>query len=154
MKQRRQALILEIIGQRDVDTQEAMLACLREHGVEAAQATISRDIKELHLVKEPAGQGLYRYAPARSDSADDAIRRGAAEKLRGIFRDSVTSIECAQNLVILKTMPGLASAACSALDGMSLPDMLGSLAGDDTAFLAMRSSDAAAALCGLLRDMV
>ena len=115
MKARRQAEILAIIQEYDIETQDQLLEKLREKGMKSTQATISRDIKELHL--------------------------------NNIFRESVTSFDSAQNIVVLKTMPGLASAACSALDGMHLPNMVGSLAGDDTAILIMRTTQDAEELC-------
>ena len=149
MKNHRQSLILDIIARRDVETQEQLLACLRERGVHATQATISRDIKELHLMKEPAGAGTYKYAVSGGPT-----RLNAAEKLRTIFRESVLSVQTAQNLVVLKTMPGLAGAAGAALDAMDIPDMVGSLAGDDTAFLAMRDTQSAAEFCEELKRML
>ena len=128
MKARRQAEILSIIQEYDIETQDQLLEKLREKGLKSTQATISRDIKELHLVKELTGHNV-------------------AGRLNNIFRESVTSFDSAQNIVVLKTMPGLASAACSALDGMHLPNMVGSLAGDDTALLIMRTAQDAEDLC-------
>lgn len=139
MKNERQEKILRIIREHDVETQEELLRYLREQGVSSTQATISRDIKQLHLIKQPTGGGRYRYAASPAD-----MRPNAAEKLRAIFRESITGVDCAQNIVVIKTMPGLASAACAAIDAMEAPDMVGSLAGDDTAFLVMRSGEAAA----------
>ena len=149
MKSDRQSLILEIISRQQIETQEQLLSCLRERGVDSTQATISRDIKQLHLVKEPVGQGVYKYAVS-----GDRSRLNVAEKLQTIFRESITSINHAQNMVVLKTMPGLASAACSALDNMDIAYMLGSLAGDDTAFLVMKDTDSAASFCNELRSML
>lgn len=149
MKTARQSMILEIISRENIETQEQILAALRERGVSSTQATISRDIKQLHLIKEPAGEGTYKYAVSGNRS-----RLNVVEKLRTIFRESITSVACAQNIVVLKTMPGLASAACSALDHMELPEMVGSLAGDDTAFLAMRDAESAAAFCGEIKEML
>ena len=138
MKNNRQAMILEIISQENIETQEQLLAKLQERGINSTQATISRDIKQMHLIKQPAGQGVYKYAVS-----DNRNRLNFAEKLRTIFRESITSIDYAQNIVVIKTMPGLASAACSALDNMDLTYMVGSLAGDDTAFLLMKDTEAA-----------
>ena len=136
MKNNRQAMILEIISQENIETQEQLLAKLQERGINSTQATISRDIKQMHLIKQPAGQGVYKYAVS-----DNRNRLNFAEKLRTIFRESITSIDYAQNIVVIKTMPGLASAACSALDNMDLTYMVGSLAGDDTAFLLMKDTE-------------
>ena len=149
MKNERQILILEIIAQEDIETQEQLLERLQARGVSSTQATISRDIKQMHLIKEPVGRGLYKYSVS-----GNRTRLNFAEKLRTIFRESVTGIDSAQNLVVVKTMPGLASAACAALDDMDLSYMLGSLAGDDTAFLVMRDTAAADSFCKEIQDMI
>lgn len=135
MKNARQAEILNVIQTMDVETQEQLLAALRARGFTATQATISRDIKELRLVKELTGAGGYRYAVSdrKPPTASDV-------RLRNIFKEGVLSVDVAQNLVVVKTMPGLASAACSALDSMEIIGMVGSLAGDDTGILIMRDN--------------
>ena len=138
MKAKRQQEILRIIEEQDVDTQDQLLAELRARGVQSTQATISRDIKELHLVKELTGYGTYRYAVSERKAS-----LNFAGRLRTIFKEGVTSVDRAQNIVVVRTMPGLASAACSALDSMEIPGMVGSLAGDDTGILIMRDNDAA-----------
>lgn len=140
MKTSRQKVILDIIEKNDIETQNQLIDALRMAGVCSTQATISRDIKELRLVKELTSRGTYRYAAA-SDAPDHS------ERLRTIFRECVTSYDCAQNIVVLKTLPGLAPAACSAIDGMQIQELAGSIAGDDTAFLAMRDNEAARRLC-------
>ena len=137
MKRARQAEILNIIQAVDVETQEQLLDELKARGFSATQATISRDIKELRLVKELSGGG-YRYASSERKGLADSDAR-----LRNIFKEGVTSVDRAQNIVVVRTMPGLASAACSALDSMEIPGMVGSLAGDDTSTLIMRDNDAA-----------
>ena len=149
MKNNRQSMILEIISQENIETQEQLLARLQERGIVSTQATISRDIKQLHLIKEPVGQGVYKYAVS-----GNRTKLNFAEKLRTIFRESITSIEYAQNIVVLKTMPGLASAACSALDNMDISYMVGSLAGDDTAFLVMRDTESAEIFCEEIKEML
>lgn len=138
MKNARQAEILNIIQNSDVETQEQLLLHLKDRGFHTTQATISRDIKELRLVKELTGNGGYRYAVSGRRSSS-----GAEARLRNIFKEGFTSVDMAQNIIVLKTMPGLASAACSALDGMDIPGMVGSIAGDDTALLIMRDNSAA-----------
>lgn len=138
MKNARQTEILNIIQTTQVETQEQLLDELRARGFNATQATISRDIKELRLVKELTGQGGYRYVLTERKS-----QGGLDTRLRNIFKEGVTSVDVAQNIVVVKTMPGLASAACSALDGMEIPGMVGSLAGDDTGILIMRDNAAA-----------
>lgn len=149
MKNDRQNKILEIITQENIETQEELLKRLLESGIKSTQATISRDIKQMHLIKEPAGQGLYKYAVS-----DNRTRLNFAEKLRTIFRASITSIESAENIVVVKTMPGLASAACAALDDMDVNLMLGTLAGDDTAFLVMKDVESAVKFAKEIRDML
>ncbi len=149
MKARRQAEILAIIREYDIETQDQLLEKLREKGMKSTQATISRDIKELHLVKELTGSSSYKYAVSQKNTS-----LNVAGRLNNIFRESVTSFDHAQNIVVLKTMPGLASAACSAMDGMHLPNMVGSLAGDDTSILIMRTNKDAEDLCAEITKML
>ena len=149
MKNERQRLILEIVAQEDIDTQEQLQDRLQKRGVPCTQATISRDIKQLHLVKEPMGQGRYRYAAS--------VHRhtlNVADKLRTIFRESIISVDSAQNIVVVKTMAGLANAAAAALDGMNIPYVVGSLAGDDTALLIMRDTESARSFCEEIHEML
>ena len=149
MKNNRQTMTLEIISQENIETQEQLLSRLQARGISSPQATISRDIKQMHLIKEPVGRGVYKYAVS-----GNRTKLNFAEKLRTLFRESITSIACAQNIVVIKTMPGLASAACSALDNMDITYMVGSLAGDDTAFLLMQDAESAAAFCEEIRAML
>ena len=149
MKNNRQSMILEIISQENIETQEQLLSRLQERGIRSTQATISRDIKQMHLIKEPVGHGVYKYTVS-----GNRTKLNFAEKLRTIFRESLTSIDYAQNIVVIKTMPGLASAACSALDNMDITYMVGSLAGDDTAFLVMNDTESAVDFCEELRAML
>ena len=140
MKNARQAEILSIIQEKEVETQEQLLAELKARGFATTQATISRDIKELRMVKELTEKGRYCYTVSeRRDSSGTDLR------LRNIFKEGVISAEVAQNIVVVRTMPGLASAACSALDSMDVPGVVGSLAGDDTGILIMRDNDSAQA---------
>ena len=149
MKNERQSKILEIIESEPIDTQEQLQQQLQAQGIACTQATISRDIKQLHLVKEPMGQGRYRYAVSVQRS-----RLNVADKLRTIFRESIVSVDSAQNIVVVKTMAGLANAAGAALDSMSIPTMVGSLAGDDTAILIMRDGESARVLCEEIHEML
>ena len=125
MKTKRQAEILRIINEQDIETQEQMLDHLRRCGIRATQATISRPPK-----------------------------RAVAGRLQNIFKEGVTSCDVAQNIVVVKTMPGLAPAAGAALDGMELEGLVGSLAGDDTAILVMRTNQAADELCREIGSML
>ncbi len=142
MKSNRQAMILELISQQDIETQNQMMEALQAQGIRTTQATLSRDIKELRLVKELSPGGVYRYVAATRDELSDYDVR-----LQKIFRESVISYAPAQNLVVLRTLPGLANAAASALDNVNVPELVGTLAGDDTVFLAMHNSAAADAFC-------
>ena len=148
MKPDRQAVIREIISSQTIETQNQLMEALAARGVRSTQATVSRDIREMRLVKDLGPDGRYRYQLPSKDITPEFDL-----KLRKIFRESITSYEVAQNIVVLKTLPGLASAACSALDSMKLPHLVGSLAGDDTAFLAMSDKDSAVEFCKLIEEM-
>ena len=149
MKEKRHRAILKIIAEHNVDTQEELSARLKEVGFHVTQATVSRDIKELHLVKELTGYGTYRYTVSERKAS-----LNSAGRLRTIFKEGVTSFDVAQNIVVLKTMPGLASAACAAIDGMEISDLVGSLAGDDTAILIMRTNESAQNFCNEIHKMM
>ena len=142
MKNERQERILSIISEEMIETQEQLLERLEECGMKSTQATISRDIKQLHLIKEPIGGGRYRYAVSVHKT-----KLNFADRLKNILRESFLSIDYAQNIVVLKTMPGLANAAGSAIDNMGISGMVGSIAGDDTVLLVMRSETVAATFC-------
>ncbi len=149
MKNDRQEKLLQIISEENIETQEQLLQRLEARGVRSTQATISRDIKQLHLIKEPTGFGTYRYAVSTHRT-----RLNFAEKLRNIFRECVLSVDYAQNLVIVKTMAGLASAAASALDGMENEEIVGSIAGDDTVLVVLRDTESAADFCAQMREQL
>lgn len=149
LKSRRQSEVLRIIEESDVETQDQLLLELRARGVESTQATISRDIKELHLVKELTEYGTYKYAVSGRKAS-----LNAAGRLRTIFKEGVVSYDRAQNIVVLRTMPGLASAAGAAIDTMEIPDLVGSLAGDDTVILIMRDNERAETFCNEIHKML
>ncbi len=149
MKNDRHNHLLQIISEESIETQEQLLERLRARGIKSTQATISRDIKELHLVKEPAGQGRYRYAVSAHRT-----KLNFADRLRTILRESLLSADYAQNIVVIKTMPGLAQGAASALDGMQIINMVGSLAGDDTVMIIMRDQESASDFCVEIREML
>ena len=138
MKPGRQSVILKIISERDIETQHQLMQALAERGIKSTQATLSRDIKDMRLVKELGPNGNYRYVQAAKPEQDDS-----SERLRKILKESLVSFDLAQNLLVIKTLPGLAPAACSAIDGMHIENLVGTLAGDDTAFLAMRNNESA-----------
>ncbi|MDE6932070.1 MAG: arginine repressor [Oscillospiraceae bacterium] len=149
MKNDRQRRILEIVEREAIDTQEQLQQKLQEQGVTCTQATISRDIKQLHLIKEPVGQGRYRYTVSSQRN-----KLNVADKLRTIFRESIISVDSAQNIVVIKTMAGLANAAAAAMDGMSISGMVGTLAGDDTALLVMKDAEMAKGFCEDIHEML
>ena len=149
MKRERQSAILRVISSTDVETQNQLIVELAKAGIESTQATVSRDIKELHLIKELTTRGTYRYAVSdRPETQNHKIR------LKGIFKESVTSYACAQNIVVIKTLPGLAPAACGAIDAMGIRSLMGSIAGDDTGFLAMTDLASAERFCKEIEDML
>jgi arginine repressor len=142
MKASRQEAIIKIIGSKDIENQNQLIDELKKYGYISTQATVSRDIRELRLVKELTSNGSYRYAlPTKSEISNSSAR------LKTILKECLVSIDNAQNIVVIKTLPGLASAACSAIDGMEINDLVGTLAGDDTAFLAMRDVESAKQFC-------
>ncbi|BAS28417.1 arginine repressor [Limnochorda pilosa] len=130
MKSRRQATILQLIREREVRTQDELADLLRQAGIEATQATVSRDIKELGLVKEPVPGGGYRYVPSRQEPAGDRLDRA-----RRAFRDFVVSMDVSGNLVLIKTTTGAAHGVAATVDALAWPEVLGSIAGDDTILL-------------------
>ncbi len=149
MKSQRQAKIMEIISNRNVETQEQLLILLQQEGFRATQATISRDIKELRIVKELTSLGTYRYT-----IADSEMTSSFSARLNTIFRECVTGYDYAQNIIIIRTLPGLASAAGSAIDAMNMSMVVGSLAGDDTVMIVMRDNNSAAAFCGEIKNLI
>ena len=149
MKTKRQSKILEIVSTRDVETQEKLLQELQDAGFYCTQATVSRDIRELRIVKELTGSGSYRY----SGSAKE-VKGTFSSRLNTIFRECVTGFDYAQNLVVIHTLPGLASAAGSAVDAMGMSFVLGTLAGDDTVMIVMKDTNAAASFCGEIKKLL
>lgn len=149
MKSKRQEKILSIIERESIETQNQLMLALGREGVKSTQATLSRDIRDLHLVKELTAEGVYRYAVGSKEGALDQNTR-----LKKIFRESVVDYAVAQNLIVIKTLPGLANAACSTLDGMNIPYLVGTIAGDDTAFLAMKDNASAEFFCSEIAKML
>ena len=125
------------------------MAELQAEGFRGTQATISRDIKELRIVKELTSLGSYRYTLSASD-----LGSSFSARLNTIFRECVISFDYAQNIIVVRTLPGLASAAGSAIDAMNLNTIVGTLAGDDTVMIVMRDTNAAATLCGEIKSLL
>lgn len=149
MKTQRQAKILEIVMTRDVETQEQLLQELQDAGFYSTQATISRDIKEVRIVKELTSFGTYRYTTSAKE-----VSGTFSTRLNTIFRECVTGFDYAQNIVVIHTLPGLASAAGSAVDAMNMSFVLGTLAGDDTVMIVMRDTNAAATFCSEIKNLL
>ena len=148
MKSQRQAKIMEIISTTNVETQEQLLQYLQQEGFQVTQATISRDIKELRIVKELTSLGTYRYTTSAKE-----LPSTFSTRLNTIFRECVTKYDYAQNIVVIHTLPGLAGAAASAIDAMNMSVVMGSLAGDDTVIVIMRDNNAAAQFCGEISSL-
>lgn len=143
MKNKRQLKILDIIKMHDVETQEMLQSLLSEHDFNVTQATVSRDIKELRLVKRQGQNGVYRYeAPSVNISKS------------GIFIDTVTDIDYAINTVVIKCHVGMAQAACAALDSMNYENIVGTIAGDDTIFAVMRTEADAHNLVKTFKELI
>lgn len=147
MKSKRQEKILELIEKYDIETQEELIARLAECGIQSKQTTVSRDIKELYLYKEPIGGGRSRYAVSgKADHIDNTKR------LKLILNECSVGVDYAGIVVLLKTLPGLADAAGAAIDAMKLPDMLGCISGNDSVAIVARGEQEAERLCGELRQ--
>ena len=146
-KKQRQSRILQLVGERNIETQSDLVDALRTIGMDVTQATVSRDIKELGIVKVMTGEGTQKYV-ALTHSGE-----AASGRMRRVFSDAVISINSADSLVVIKTLPGMAQGAASALDSMYLEEILGSLAGDDTIFIATYGVESAVKLQRKLNEI-
>lgn len=131
-KYTRQTKILDLISKQDIETQEELADGLKLMGIDVTQATISRDIKELRLVKVMSKDGNYKYATMGQG------QEGITDRLSKIFENSVVSIDSAMNIVVIKTIPGAAQICASAIDYMGIDQIVGTIAGDDNVFIAIR----------------
>lgn len=134
MKSARQTMILELIDQYDIDTQDELATMLKSRGLKVTQATVSRDIKELRLIKVLSDDGVYKYATVDKAEAD------LKERFINIFAHSVISMAATGNIVVVKTIAGTANAAAEAIDSMRLDEVVGTLAGDNSIFVAVKDS--------------
>lgn len=148
MKSVRQMAILDIIEKQSVETQEELAEALRSRGIQVTQATVSRDIKELRLLKVLASDGVYKYATA------DKAENGLNDRFIRMLAESLLSVAASNNLVVVKTLSGSANMAGEALDSMHWPEILGSLAGDNTILLVVRSNEEAPAVVERIKDMM
>ena len=148
MKTKRQSKILELIRKKDIETQEELQAILEVEGFVTTQATISRDIRELKLTKIATSNGKQKYATLH-DGVEDL-----SEKYVRVLRDGFISMDMAQNILVIKTVSGMAGAVCASLDAMHLHEIVGSIAGDDTIMCAIRTTDDTIALMKKLRKII
>lgn len=148
LKNNRQKLILEIIRSQNVQTQESLMQKLRQSGYSVTQATVSRDINSLRLIKVPDGSGGYKYAESGMKSA------AGTSKFLAMFTENVISVARGQNIVCLKCLTGMAQAVCAALDNVGRENIVGTLAGEDTVFLLCRTEKDAESLTDELQHLL
>ena len=149
MKSRRHDLIKKIIAEEIIETQEALAAALRARHVRVTQATISRDIKELFLIKVPAGGGRYRYAVAPQERVHFSETR-----IKRLFKDNVRACDFSENIVVVRTVPGAAATVASALDALDWPEMIGTVAGDDSIFVLVKPKEAAEIIVSRISELL
>ncbi len=148
MKTKRQTKMLELIKKHDIETQEELSDYLQKEGYQVTQATVSRDIRELKLTKVAMSNGRQKYA------ALTEVNEDLSEKYTRVFRDAFVSMDMAQNILVIKTVSGMAMAVAAAIDAMHLHEIVGCIAGDDTIMCAVRSVDDTIAVMGRLRKLV
>ena len=148
MKTSRHAKILELIQKNDIETQEELSAQLEKEGYHVTQATVSRDIRELKLTKVALNSGRQKYVALNETSED------LTGKYTRVFREGFVSMDMAQNILIVKTVSGMAMAVAAALDNMDCHEIVGSIAGDDTIMCAVRTVDDTVSLMGRLRKLL
>ncbi len=141
MKIRRQMKIIELIEREEIGTQEELAEKLRQNGFDVTQATVSRDIKELRLIKVPTGDHSYRYGTPREPQPANL-----QERLRRLFRDSAASIDFSENLIVIRTLPGNAMALASVIDGSNWQEIIGTVGGDDTILVIVKPKEAVEAV--------
>lgn len=148
MKTSRQSKIIEIIQKNEVETQDELSALLEKEGFRVTQATVSRDIRELKLTKIPTVSGRQKYAVI-TDAPENL-----SKKYERVLREGFLSMDMAQNILVIKTVSGMASAVCAAIDAMKMREIVGSIAGDDTIMCAIRTVDDTYAVMKIIRRIV
>jgi len=148
MKTVRQVTILDIIEKNDIETQEELADALRLRGIQVTQATVSRDIKELRLLKVLTPNGTYKYATA------DKAENGLIERFIRMLGESVLSVAASANMIVIKTLSGSAAVAAEALDSFHWPEVLGTIAGDNTIFMVIRTLDEVPVVVNRIQDMM
>lgn len=148
MKRNRQEKLLELISRYEIDTQDELIARLRECGYDVTQATVSRDIRDLKIVKMMTRKGIYRYVLPKQAA------EGSAPKFSTALIDSIVHVDHACNIVVIKTYPGLANAVAVGIDRMNFPQIMGCVAGDDTIMIATRDYESAATISERLHELL
>ncbi|MBR0596380.1 arginine repressor [Sinanaerobacter chloroacetimidivorans] len=148
MRYSRQNKILDIINTHEVETQERLVSLLRKSGYKVTQATISRDIKELQLVKTLSPSGKYKYTVGVS------VDQPVSDRFIKIFKETIQSVSSSGNIIVVKTLSGCASAAAEAIDSLNFPNVIGSLAGDNTIFLVANDPSNVPALMNKFNEMI
>lgn len=148
MKEKRHEKIIELINQYDIETQDELAEHLRNAGFQVTQATVSRDIRKLKLSKVPARDGKQKYALLNS------VQHQMSEKYVGILREAFVSMDSAQNILVIKTVSGMAMAVCAAIDSLKWNEVVGSIAGDDTIMCVIRSTDDAVKIMDKISKIV
>jgi len=148
MKAKRQALIREIVEAQSIQTQEELAEALRKHGMVVTQATVSRDIREMHLFKVLAEDGSYRYATMEKGDT------GVSDRLIRMLADSVVEMNYANNLIVIRTLPGSAHVAAEAVDNLKWPEVLGTIAGDNTILVIVRANEEVEAVIKRFRSII
>lgn len=148
MKTVRQVAILDIIEKHEIETQEELADALRQRGIKVTQATVSRDIKELRLLKVLTSVGTYKYATA------DKAENGLTDRFIRIMGESVLSVAASANMIVVKTLSGSASVVAEAIDSFHWPEVLGTIAGDNTIFMVISSEDDVSRIVSRIQDMM
>ena len=148
MKTKRQSKMLELIRKNEIETQEELLAYLLKEGFAVTQATVSRDIRELKLTKIATSTGRQKYAVLNDSTTD------LSEKYVRVFKDGYVSMDMAQNILVVKTVSGMANAVCAAIDAMNIHEIVGTIAGDDTIMCAIRTTEDTVTIMKKLRKIV
>ena len=148
MKSARHSLILEIIEEKDIETQEELADELKRRGIKVTQATVSRDIKELRLLKVLGEHGGYKYATV------ERAEKGMNDRFIRMLSECVMSVDSVGNLIVIKTLAASANAACEAIDSMKWDEVLGTIAGDNTLLVIARSVEAVEAMTARLHELI
>lgn len=149
LKPRRQMRILDLIRQNIIETQEELAEQLRQDGIDVTQATVSRDIKDLMLVKVPAGDGRYRYA-----LPEDQTMASQFERMLRLMRECVVNVDYSENLLVLLTLPATAAVVSEAIDGLRWPEIIGTLAGERNVFAVIKPKSETKAVAERLRQLI